>query len=101
MQNQIYEMEGLSHANAVLTKSDYAVMTQLSQMSATTNVMHAHLKTLSSATATIPKRNINVGAAGEMYYLGENHLLPRKYDTNMRPVTRRDLGEAKRGANDG
>ena len=55
MQNQIYDMEGLAQANAVLTKSDYSVMTKLSQMTATMNVMHAQLKTLSSATATIPK----------------------------------------------
>ena len=56
MQNQIYEMEGLAHANAVLTNSDYAVMTQLSQMTATMNVMQAQLDTLFSAKATLPKR---------------------------------------------
>ena len=49
-------MEGLSQANAFLTKSDYAVITELTQMNATRNVMQAHLKTLSAATTTIPKR---------------------------------------------
>ena len=56
MQNQRYDMEGLAQANSVLTKSDYSVMTKLSQMTATTNVMQAQLKTLSAATTTIPKR---------------------------------------------
>ena len=49
-------MEGLAQENAVLTKSDYAVITELSQMNATMNVIQAHINKLSTAGTKIPKR---------------------------------------------
>ena len=49
MQNQIYELEGLAQANAVLTSSKYAVMAQLAHMTMAMNAMQAQLKTLASA----------------------------------------------------
>ena len=42
-------MEGLAQANAVLTRSNSAVMAQLEYMTVTMNDMHAQLKTLASA----------------------------------------------------
>ena len=47
MQTQIYDLEGLAQANAVLTISNSAVMAQLSQITVTMNAMQAQLKTLS------------------------------------------------------
>ena len=49
MQAQRYELEGLAQSNAVLTRSNSAVMAQLSQMTVTINNMQAQLKTLAYA----------------------------------------------------
>ena len=49
MQRQSYKLEVLAQANAVLTSSNSAVMTQLAQMNVTMNAIHAQLKTLASS----------------------------------------------------
>ena len=49
MQTQIYDLEELAQANAVVTSLNSAVMTQLAQMNLTMNVIQAQLKTLVSA----------------------------------------------------
>ena len=49
VQSQSCEVEGLTQANAVLTRSNSAVMAQLSQMTVTMNDIQAKLKTLASA----------------------------------------------------
>ena len=49
MRTQVYELKVLAQANAVLTRSNSAVITQLAQMNVTMNAMQAQLKTLASA----------------------------------------------------
>ena len=46
MQTQIYELEGLAQANAVLTSYNSAVMVQLLQLTVTMNSIQAQMKTL-------------------------------------------------------
>ena len=48
MQTQIYDLQGLAQANAVLTSSKTGVLAQLTQMTVTMNDMQAQLKTLKS-----------------------------------------------------
>ena len=48
IQTHSYEMEGLSQDNAVLTRSNSAVMEQLEHITVTMNNMQAQLKTLAS-----------------------------------------------------
>ena len=49
MQTQCYDLEGMAQANAVLTRSNSAVMAQLAQMTVTINSIQLQLKTLASA----------------------------------------------------
>ena len=48
MQTQIYDLEELAQANAVLNSSNSVVMAQLEHMTVTMNTMQAQLKTLAS-----------------------------------------------------
>ena len=48
IREKIYEMEGLAHASAVLTRSNSEVMEQLSHTNMTMNAMQEQLKTFSS-----------------------------------------------------
>ena len=48
IQRQSYELEGMEQANAVITRSNTAVMAQLAQMTVTINSMQAQLKTLAA-----------------------------------------------------
>ena len=59
MQTHIYYLEVMAQANAVLTSSNSAVMSQLSQITVAMNAMQEKLKTLASAQTkqTRPKRN--------------------------------------------
>ena len=58
MQKQSYEMKGLAQTNAVIKKSNSAVMSQLAQMTATMNTIQTQLSTLSagSTNSTILRR---------------------------------------------
>ena len=49
MQEQSYDLEGLAQANAVLTRLNSVVMSQLSHITVTMNVIQTQLKTLASA----------------------------------------------------
>ena len=49
MQTKGYDLEGLTQDNAVLYRSNSAVMADLEQMTVTMNAMQAQLKTLASA----------------------------------------------------
>ena len=55
IQTQIYELEVLAQANAVLTSSNAAIMAQLAHMTVTVNYMQAQLKT-PTASPTRSKR---------------------------------------------
>ena len=46
IQSQIYDLEGMAHANEVLTRSKSSVMVQLAQINVTMNATQAQLKTL-------------------------------------------------------
>ena len=59
MWTQGFELEGMGQANAVLTRSKYAVMAQLAQMTVTMNAIQAQLKTLASAQNNQPRQKIN------------------------------------------
>ena len=50
IQAQSYELEGLAQANAVITSSNSAVMSQLAHMTVTMNSIQVQLKKLASAT---------------------------------------------------
>ena len=56
MQTQGYELEGMTQANAVLTRSNSAVISQLVHMNVTMNAMQAHLKILASAKTNQPRQ---------------------------------------------
>ena len=47
MQNQRYNMEGMTQANTVMTRSKSAVMEQYAQLTAAMGAMQAHLNILS------------------------------------------------------
>ena len=49
MQMKSHEPEGMVQSNAVLTRSNIAVITQFAQMNITINAMQAQRKTLASA----------------------------------------------------
>ena len=49
MQTQCYDLEGLAQANAVLTRSNYAVMAKLAHMTVNINSIQMQLITLASA----------------------------------------------------
>ena len=78
-------------------------MAQLAQITATANVVHSQLKTLSesSTNSKYRRENITVGSAGEIYLVGAKHALQINQAKNMRPNTRTDLGATKRGENGG
>ena len=59
MHTHSYDLEGLAQANAVLTSFNSAVMAQLAQMTVTTNVMEAQLKTLLSDQTNQTRKNRN------------------------------------------
>ena len=54
-------------------------MAQLAQITATANVVHSQLKTLSesSTNSKYRRENITVGSAGEIYLVGAKHALQR------------------------
>ena len=49
MQVQSYDLEGLTQANAVVTRSNSEVLAQLAQITVTMNAIQAQLKKLASA----------------------------------------------------
>ena len=55
MQAQSYDLEGLAQANAVLTRSNSAVMAQFSKMTVTMNAIQAQVKTLASVQSNQPR----------------------------------------------
>ena len=65
MQTQGYDMEGLAQANAVLTRSNYAVMAKFAYMTVTMNVIQAQLKhsPLHKPTKQGQKRSTTAGVA--------------------------------------
>ena len=90
-------MEGLSQANAFLTKSDYAVITGLSQMTATRNVMQAHLKTLSAATTTVTKRKYYCWSCRGNVFLGSKSFTSKKVGHKYEAYYKKGLGVSEKG----
>ena len=72
MQTQGYDLEGLAQANAVLTRSNSAVMKQLAKTTMTMNAMQAQLKTLASAqnNQAMPKRKFYCWSCGRNFTHG-------------------------------
>ena len=60
-------MEGLAQSNLVLKSENNALMAQLSQMTATMNVMQAQLNTLYAVTTTTPKRKYQCWSYGSNF----------------------------------
>ena len=77
MRTQVYELNGLALANAVLTSSNYAVMAQLEWMNVTMNAIQAQLKTLASAQTnqTRPKKKVQLLELREQFHSREKNLL--------------------------
>ena len=90
-------MEGLAQENAVLTKSDYAVITELSQMTATMNTMQSHIKTLSAATTTIPKRKYYCWSCRGILFLGSKSCTSKKVEHKYEAYYKKGLGGSKKG----
>ena len=82
METHNYDLEELSQANAILTRSNLAVMAQLSQITVTMNNMQAQLTILSSASTnqTRTKRNYSCWSWGENYNHGSKTCLANKSD---------------------
>ena len=57
IQTQSYDLEILAQSNAVLTRSNSAVIAQLAQMTVTMNSVQAQLKTLASAQTNQTRAN--------------------------------------------
>ena len=80
MQTLCYEMEGPAQANAVLTRSNSAAMTQLKQMNVMMNAMQAQLNTLASEQTNQewPKRNHFCWSCGRNYTHGNKTSSTKK-----------------------
>ena len=89
---QVYEMEGLAQANAVLTRSNSAVMAQLTQVTVTMNAIQVQLKTLASAQnhQARPKKRSTAGFLGAISLTGAKPDRQRKRDINRRCITKKD-----------
>ena len=83
MQTEGYDLEGLAKSNAVLTSSNFAVMSQLAQMNVTVNAMQAQLKTLASAqTNQARPKKVLLLDLWEKFHSREKNLLSKEIGTS-------------------
>ena len=103
MRKQDYYLEGLAQANAVLTRSNSAVMAKLAQMNVTMKAMQVQLKALSSAknNQARPKRKHYFWSCRRNILTGSKPAHQRKRHTKRKLNTRKGWVEVKRDANDG
>ena len=80
IRTQGYDLEVMAQANAVLTRSNSAVMSQLAHMNVTINAMQVQLKTIASAQTnqSSPKRNHYFWSCGRNYTHGSKTYSSKK-----------------------
>ena len=90
-------MEGLSQANSVPTNSNYAVMVQLSQMTAAMNAMQAQLNTLSAEKKTITKIKYDCRSCGSNLSHGMKACTSKKSVHKDKAYRNKILGGSEEG----
>ena len=96
---QIYEMEVLAEANAVLTISNSSVTDQLSHMTVTMNDMQAQLKMLSLAYTkkTRSRRKYYCWSCRRSYTHGSKNSSSKKAGHNEEAYYKKRLGRSEKG----
>ena len=103
MQVQSYDLEGLAQDNAVVTRSNSAVLAQLAQITVTMNAIQAQLKKLASAQTNQSRSKVitTAGVAVAISLTGAKPAHQIKQETKMKCTKRKGWVAVKRDVNDG